>query len=708
MLMNTLLKQLVNLTKPNFKTSSVNNLTGLCKHYRIEYSSNLTAYEVEKHLYKLIQDSLVGTDLYVGELFSLKDQLLLTHFVNLENLQPYLGILEIIIDAIRTTGSNPKQSIQQIVSLESKQSWRTVIKIAWDITVINPKRLKYNLQDLEEIYKRQLTLSKSAKTLRAKGCDIELKNGKVLIEELQRRNIANCIEADIKLLGGIRTLERLFDAIEPKYCKNQDRYRLGRTFKGLVEVDFPKIPVGYLLNLCVKFPRRQMQLVVENSCDVWDRVLQNSIALTSILDTQPYTAFSLLFHDHETIISFIRELAVYDSLFCPPQLRSSDVSRILRGLFAWCSEDTKQKLGWTPDQAAIVAEKIFELTSSKPILATFKSAQIYELIPQVQEKVIDKLLTIFSHDENSVNSCFQLPQDVARTKNCFQFKPLIKLNQDKYLLVNPPICSSAFYEAVVSELRDKAGNETKEKLGKDGVKSFIKNEFSQHEIKFSCGEYSINKGKQLEIDIVVETSDTIIFLEIKSKPLTRKSKDGNDLDLLVDLSKSLVESQIQLINHEVYIRENKTITLKDGYILKLNNRNIVLVSISLLDFGSFQDKTFIHQFLKIMLFSKIGNIHSVNATKISYLNEKLNDLKSLVTKIVQLDPNKLQHPFHNCWFLSVPQLLILLDNVNSNDDLKQELWRTRGITINSLDFYREYDNARQIAQARISRLSIDE
>lgn len=707
-LMDTLFKHLVNSTKPSLKASSINNLTDLYEHYKIEYGSSLTIYEVEKHLYKLIKNSLAGSDLHQVELFSLRDQLLLTHFVNSESPQPYLGIIEIIISSTQVYDGSPKQSTQQIVSLESKRRWCTAIEIAWDITIISPKHLNYNLQNLKEGFKRQFVLSKYVKILRMKGYDIELRNGKVLIEELHLRNIANRIEADIKLLGGIRTLERLFDVIEPSYCKNQGRYHLGRAFKGLVEVDFPKIPVGYLLNLCVKFPRRQISLVVENSSDIWDRILQNSIALTSILDVQPHSVYSLLFQRYETMISFLQELAVYDSLFCPPQLRSSDVSRMLRGLFTWCSEDTKQELGWTPDQAAIVAEKIFDLTSSKSILATFESTKVYKLIPEVQEKVIDKLLTVFSHDENSVNSYFLLPQDVARTKNYFQFKPLIKLKQDNYLLVNPSICSPAFYEAVVSELRNKAGDETKEKLGKDGVESFIKNELSQHGIKFNCGEYKGAKGEQFEIDIVIETSDTLIFLEIKSKSLTRKSKDGNGLDLLVDLSKSLLESQIQLINHEAYIRDNETITLKDGYICKLNNRNIALVSISLLDFGSFQDRIFIHQFLRIMLDIEIGSNLSVDASKVSDLNKKLNKFKSLVSKIVQLDPGKLKHLFQYCWFLSVPQLLILLDNVNSNDDFKQELWRTRSITTGSLDFYREYDNARQIALSRISCLSMNE
>ncbi len=693
--MDNSFKQLVNSTKPTLKRSSVKSLRYLYKHYKIKCDSSLSINELIRYLHNLIQDYLVGSDLYSAEIFSLRDQLLLTHFVNSENLQPYLGILEIIIDAIQATGSNSDQSIQKIVSFESRKNWIEAIKITRDIAVISPEKINSNLQCLQKRFKKQFIISEQAKILQAQGCNVKLQNGKVLIEESQIRNIVNSIESDIKLLGGISTLTILFNIIKPKYCEEQGRYHLSASFNSLIEMDFPKIPVGYLLNLCVKFPTKKIQLEVKTSSDIWNRIKQKSIALTSILDVQPYSQFSLFNHSSDTIIRFLQELALSDSLFCPPQLRSSDVSRILRGLFAWCSEDTEQKLGWTPDQAAIIVEKIFELTSGKPNLAIFRSAQIHDLIPEVSKEIIDALLIVFSHNENSVNSCFLLPRDIAITENYFQFKPLIKLEQDKYLLVNPSICSPAFYEAVVSELRKKVDKQINDKLGREGVEIFIQNEFLQHGIEFKCGEYQVSKGKCLEIDIVVETTDTLIFLEMKSKSLTRKSKDGNDLDLLVDLSKSLLESQIQLITHKLYIMQNETITLKGGYICKLNNRNIALVSISLLDFGSFQDRLFIQQFLNNMLFGEFDTSHNEIKQKVLALNEKISELKSLITKIGQLDPERPQDPFYNCWFLSVPQLLILLDNVNSNDNLKQELWRTRSVTTGSFDFYREYYNARQ-------------
>jgi hypothetical protein len=697
--MDILFKQLVNSTKPILNLSSVEDLTGLYEKYGIEYENSLTLYEVQNHLYKTIQNNLVGNQLYRSQLFLLKDQLLFTHFIRAEQLQPYLGILETVIDAIREKDNNPEQSIHQLVSLEFEDKWRTALQAAWDLTVISPQRIEYNLQDLEKSYKRQFVVSKSARILQSEGCNVDIEDGRVVIEESQARRIANRIEADIRLLGGIEALRRLFDVIEPCHREKQGRYHLGRTFNSLIQANFPSIPVGYLLNLCVKHPRRQILVAVESPDNIWKRILRNSIALTSILDVQPHNQFALWFHSTDTITRFLQELALYDNLFCPTQLRPSDVPKMLRGLFSWLSETIQQNLGWTTEQAAMIAERIFKLAEGKLHPVTFQAEQLYKLAPELGKDEIDKLLTVYSHEINSVNSGFQIPQDVSQIvyENYFQHKPLIRLNRDEHLLISSSICSPAFYEAMTAEIRAKVDSKINDKLG-DKIESFVKDEFSRRGIKFKFGKYGeIKKGRSLdEMDIVVEASDTLIFFELKAKPLTSKSRCGSDLNLFIDLSESLLASQIQINKHETFIRKNGSISLDNASICELNGRDIARVSITLLDFGSFQDRTVIFQFLQNMLLGRFDASDDADASRVRSLNKKLDEFQSQYNEIVQLDPRRAKNPFYNCWFLSVPQLLILLDNVNSSDDLKRELCRTRSISTSSLDFYREYEYARQL------------
>jgi hypothetical protein len=697
--MDILFKQLVNSTEPSLNSSSVEELTSLYDHYGIEYENSLTLYEVQNHLYKTIQNNLVGNHLYRSQLFLLKDQLLLTHFIRAEPLQPYLGIVKTVIDAIREKDSNPEQSIRQVVSLEFEDKWRTALQAAWDLIVISPQIVEYNLQYLEKIYRRQFVVSNSARILQSEGCNVDIEDGRVVIEESQARRIASHIEADIRLLGGIEALRRLFDVIEPCHHEKQGRYHLGRTFNSLIQANFPLIPVGYLLNLCVKYPRRQILVAVESSDNIWERIRRNSIALTSILDVQPHNQFALWFHSTDTITRFLQELALYDNLFCPTQLRPSDVPKMLRRLFSWLSETIQQKLGWTPEQAAMIAERIFKLAEGTLHPVTFQAEKLYKLVPELGKNEIDKLLTVYSHEVSSVNSVFQIPEDVSQISgdNYFQHKPLIRLNRDEYLLISSSICSPAFYEAIVAEIRAKVDSKINDKLG-EKIENFVKDEFSRRGIKFKFGKYGeIRKGSSLdEIDIVVEAFDTLIFFELKAKTLTRKSRFGSNFNLFLDLSNSLLASQIQINKHEIFIRKNGSIFLDNASICELNGRDIARVSITLLDFGSFQDRTVIFQFLENMLLGRFDASDEADASRVKSLNKKLDEFQSQYNKIVQLAPKMAKNPFYNCWFLSVPQLLILLDNVNSSDDLKRELWRTQSLSTSSLDFYREYEYARQL------------
>src|SRR5919199_1407484 len=607
--MDILFKQLVDSTTPSLNSSSVEDLTSLYDHYGIKYENSLTLYEVQNHLYKTIQNNIVGNHLYRTQLFILKDQLLFTHFIKADKLQPYFGILETVIDAIREKDSNPEQSIHQLVRLEFEDRWRTALQAAWDLTVISPQSLEYNLQDLEKCYRRQFVVSNSAKFLQSEGCNVDIKDGRVVIEESQARRIANRIEADIRLLGGIEILRRLFDVIEPYHHEKQGRYHIGRTFNSLIQANFPSIPVGYLLNLCVKHPRRQILVAVESPDNIWKRILRNSIALTSVLDVQPHNQFALWFHSTDTITRFLQELALYDNLFCPTQLRPSDVPKMLRGLFSGLAETIQQNLGWTPEQAAIIAERIFKLAEGKLHPVTFQSEQLYKLTPEVSKEEIDKLLTVYSHEISSVNYGFQIPEDVSQIsgETYFQHKPLIRLNRDEYLLISSSICSPAFYEALTTDIRAKTDSKINDKLG-EKIEIFVKGEFSRRGIKFNFGKYGeiIRKGSALdEIDIVVEASDTLIFFEIKAKPLTRKSRCGSDFNLFLDLSDSLLASQIQINKHEIFMRKNGSISLDNASICELNGRDIGRVSITLLDFGSFQDRTVIFQFLENMLLGRV-------------------------------------------------------------------------------------------------------
>ncbi|MEM8721496.1 MAG: hypothetical protein AAGE84_19750 [Cyanobacteria bacterium P01_G01_bin.39] len=220
------------------------------------------------------------------------------------------------------------------------------------------------------------------------------------------------------------------------------------------------------------------------------------------------------------------------------------------------------------------------------------------------------------------------------------------------------------------------------------IEDIIKNELIERGIKVQFGKYYDSPD---EIDIVVETSDTIIFFELKAKPLIRKSRVGKDLDLFIDLSESLLHSQYQANKHELFLRKEGYIHFKNSdYKLHFKDKKIIKISISLLDFGSYQDRDFVFQFLRCMLAAKLQSDNDAINTKLGKINNMITQFQINFAELTQLESQYESKPFFNCYYLSLPQLLIILDQISSEEDLKNEICKLRNASFSTMDFYQEY------------------
>lgn len=129
--MDRIFKQLVNSASSSLSSNFSSDLTDLYEHYKLDYKNSLKLDQVFRYLYKIIQDSLSGNCIHISELFILKDHLILAHLVKKEQLQPYLEILEIIIDAVHE--NNSKLLVNQLISLNAEDKWRVALQAALDL-----------------------------------------------------------------------------------------------------------------------------------------------------------------------------------------------------------------------------------------------------------------------------------------------------------------------------------------------------------------------------------------------------------------------------------------------------------------------------------------------------------------------------------------------------------------------------------------------
>lgn len=665
-------KSLVETCSPTINPEM--NIVKLYDHYGISHEDDVYSTRIIlDHLIEIIYSNLrCRKNCVPNHLKKIRDHLLLEFFFeDNEPLNP-IFVLDAIIDAIREIGNN-------IVSFDETDLWLNAIVAALDYNVISNIFVKLSSQ-LKKDEVRLFNLAKSAKYFKNKGYDINIDEGKVLIANSGLESIVKEIDDHMRLLGGIKFTSVILNRFSSLFDHNLKRFQLNRTL-GFGEN--PLVPVGYLLNLAAKHSNFT-EMIDESMWEYYyDYLITLSRHLGVVYNVQPYNNFQLMFKGTSDPIGFIREIALFDSMFTLTQLRPSDVTRILNGLFGEIDQsEMKDELGFNLKELNDVINMIFDLAANNFLPLVFKK----EHIKYRDETVRDNILNVLSLDLNEVNNDYILPTDMPN----FIFNPLIKFD-DQFVLLNKSWCSPAFYEALENLRRDKWENLN---LGIE-IENFIKTEMGNKNITFTSGHYIID-GVEGDCDIIVESENTIVMIEVKKKALTRASQSGDDVAIILDLSKSLLDSQLQIGKHETILRTNGYIEFDNGDKLEFLDRTIERISLTLLDYGGFHDRHVINQLLEVMSLVDF-KVHDLEYERdFEKLKDKTDKLKKQSLDLVNYDDAYKKYPFFNCWFLSLPQLLILIDDSTGNESFIEQLRKIKHIMFMSLDFYFEYGELNRI------------
>ncbi len=141
----------------------------------------------------------------------------------------------------------------------------------------------------------------------------------------------------------------------------------------------------------------------------------------------------------------------------------------------------------------------------------------------------------------------------------------------------------------------------------------------------------------------------------RKKILTAKSRSGVDSQVLIDLTGSLLKSQYQIGKAELQLREKGYIELRDGNgvvkKIELKGREIERISLSHMDYFSFQDRVLIKRLLTLLLNTRFHLLSDHDAElnkKFSEINEMADLLLTQSLRLETLDPNFKDHPYFNC------------------------------------------------------------
>jgi len=133
----------------------------------------------------------------------------------------------------------------------------------------------------------------------------------------------------------------------------------------------------------------------------------------------------------------------------------------------------------------------------------------------------------------------------------------------------------------------------------------------------------------------------------------------------------------------------------------LNGRKVERVSVTLLEYSGFHDR--------MMLFNILDTFHRLQVTarneadikELDEFSNKCKELQVQLGELIKIDPERARRPFFNCWFLSLPKIMTILEDASDNDSFVKSLLKTKNISSMSGDFYFEHSFAKTMKEMPI-------
>lgn len=626
----------------------------------------------------------------------LSHELVQRHVIEGEPLSPYVRLAESIRDQNRGGGAAPR-------GIEG--DWTLAVKCA----VASRKiwRLR-GLVDQDEFmliaYRTCEEGARAAKRLMAWGFAFDRRGGELRFEPESERRILAEIDRRVESFGGLAVARLVFGAIVGAYDPAQERHHIVRqpTRDGN---GAPQAPIGYLLQLAAKHPLGRKPL--RNAPQNWARILELATDYAAIMEVQPYVSERFLGRDAVAMFQALREIAIYDTLFCLPQLRPRDAVAIAEGILDGVVLPNTQESDWTLLDALQVARAIVENSAKKNGPQWVNVADIARRCPGMSLEMVSQIFNeVLSHPRTGANQRLLNPtfaelggDELSNSGLDFFARPLLNLGAGRFALFDRSMCAPAFIEALLAPAERSIPNFGSALAGA-GIERMLRKSFEDRGVKTKAGKYVV-ADQIFDCDLVVETADKVIFIEVKKKALTSKARSGFDVSVILDFANSALKAQTQAAGHELRLREGMTLELVDAegakHQVSLEGRDVERVAVSLPDFGSFQDRQVLMGFLHSQMDAEYSvNVDKLDAVKGAELLKDFKELSKLLSKFKAAEA-KLHGmkpdsgaPFHHCWFLSVPQLLILLDEATDVESFWLALRSTRGIHMGTLDFYWEH------------------
>lgn len=617
----------------------------------------------------------------------------------LEHTEQYEDYI-VALEELNIIGGN---NIDRYVPFKDEQKWVDAMSYLKGYVKRNPPQTVF----AKDFRKKEIDRAKAAERLKKLGVRVFVKDNDLSFDRLY--TVTSEISSLISQIGGVRFVE----AILKPFPFNADTGRLESIKQGNQvnpNAIGPDYPFGYLLNLGFRHTSSK------GSPDKLKKNLGRIVNLAADLCTAVYPVVNHhiledIFHRGESPIDYFQRLTILDSIYYIQQNNAALAIDIYGFLI-----DKLLSQGYEFPDVGMTMMEYKELMKELSVLAkekvfvrinTYSSKTISE--PE-RKKAFFKLVGI---EVGKVNPFFEKPLDYDKVN--YSDAPMILLPNGEVLLYPSTLGVAGWYEKLMALLREKY-NDPESKFSIDGIvgpilEDYVIKHFAVKGIATKHGKYQSGKISG-ECDIVVETPNRILLMELKKKNMTRAARQGQKYQIVLDFAGSLFNSQEQCFRTKLVLMKDGQISLTDGAsscVLDYKGRTTENITLTLNDYGCLQDRVLLKQVLEqFMRYRFTVDDTEVDSTDLEdrvkdsvkkgykALYKKQDNLDNYLNEICTIEKAGIPDgkkftfdPFFDSWFLNIEQLCYLLKISKDLDEFEQNLNSLKYTVFGTKDFWAE-------------------
>lgn len=646
---------------------------------------NMMPYQA---LFERVASMLGSGPEMVKKFDAIRHELARRHTAFDEQLKPYVGFADSLRECFR----------QEEVARDAHESdWIAALSLIW----VHGSHLHGMTKDdvsLQMSYANDYAIGRAIKYLKAEGIQVQINGDDIDTDEKNEDALTEKIDGLARLIGGADIINLMLKDLNEvaRYDSDMGQFLIGRRFNQYGGADGPQVPWGFIFNLGIKHILSTPRFTNESA---YRKLKEITIHALCIMELQPYSHWEEPFIDTDELLLYMQRSVVYDSVFTITQMKAQHAQQMYSGL--WSNEE---KNSITVD--GLQLQSLISLMDG--VLAAAKIDQLETIdLKRMSETLrcgkdrLERWLDMISHVD-SPNPEFRFPP--RATKINYREKPLIRLKKGIYLVLPRPMLAPLLAEFSV-EFCAKARKSVRDSIGQS-IETLIRTRMAGCGVSNSSGKYDYRKSETdiqmaSDCDVVVQSPEHIIFFECKAKQLTRSARSGDDLSLVVDMSKSLIQSQTQAMVHEKLLLSRNTLDLIDERSnvtsLPYKHHRIERVSVSLWGYGSLQSDIFIAKFLRTCFTSTFGSTQVDADRQLRTLESKeLRLFRSAGNGLADFTEEGWQRPFLSARFLSVSNMLLLLEFSSDTESFVHKLMRGKSMSNGSRDFVLEFRNQKNL------------